>query len=178
MPGDRRLVAYVVGEVEVDALREALRGSLPDYLVPAAFVVLDALPLTPNGKVDRKALPAPDFAADEEAYVAPRTPVEEELAAIWEKVLGRERVGATDDFFTALGGHSLAATRVVSRVRAALGVELAVRTLFESPTVEALARTVEAARAGGASPARVGKITRAARVALAGAAAPGSPDAS
>ncbi|MFL5539304.1 MAG: non-ribosomal peptide synthetase, partial [Longimicrobiaceae bacterium] len=176
-PGEKRLVAYVAGEAEVDALREALRRSLPDYLVPAAFVALDALPLTPNGKVDRKALPAPDLAPDEEAYVAPRTPVEAEMAAIWAEVLGRERVGATDDFFLALGGHSLAATRVISRVRTAFDVELAVRTLFESPTVEALARAVEAARAEGSSPARIGKITRAARVALAGAGSPASPDA-
>jgi amino acid adenylation domain-containing protein len=176
-PGEKRLVAYVVGGAEAGELREALRRSLPEWMVPAAFVALDALPLTPNGKVDRKALPAPDSAPDEEAYVAPRTPVETEMAAIWAEVLGHERVGATDDFFVALGGHSLAATRVVSRVRAALGVDLPVRALFESPTVEALARAVEASRAGGAAPARVAKIPRAARVALAGAIPPASSDA-
>jgi amino acid adenylation domain-containing protein len=176
-PEEKRLVAYVVGEAEVDALRDALRRSLPEWMVPAAFVALDALPLTPNGKVDRRALPAPGSAPDPEAYVAPRTPVEAEMAAIWAEVLGRERVGATDDFFVALGGHSLAATRVVSRVRAALGVQLPVRALFESPTVEALTRAVEAARAGGTAPARAGKIPRAARVALAGAVPPASSDA-
>src|SRR6185436_8720053 len=81
-PGDRRLVAYVVGEAKAEALRERLRQSLPEYMVPAAFVFLDALPLTPNGKLDRKALPASEYAADAERYVAPRTPVEEVLAGI------------------------------------------------------------------------------------------------
>ncbi|HLL45477.1 MAG TPA: amino acid adenylation domain-containing protein, partial [Longimicrobiaceae bacterium] len=142
-PGEQRLVAYVVGDVDADALREHLRRSLPEYMVPAAFVGLDRLPLTPNGKLDVRALPAPDFAA--EGQVAPRTPAEEVLAGIWTEVLGVERVGRHDDFFE-LGGHSLLATRVVSRVRTVFGVELPVRALFEGPTVAELAEHVEALR--------------------------------
>jgi amino acid adenylation domain-containing protein len=143
-PGERRLVAYVVGAASAAVLREHLKEILPDYMVPAAFVSMDALPLTPNGKVDRRALPAPDPAAETQEYVAPRTATEEVLAGIWAEVLTRDRVGVDDDFF-ALGGHSLLATRVVSRVRAVLGVELTVRTLFEGSTVAQLAERVEAA---------------------------------
>ncbi|HEX6747845.1 MAG TPA: non-ribosomal peptide synthase/polyketide synthase [Longimicrobium sp.] len=141
-PGDWRLVAYVVGAVEADELREHLRGSLPEYMVPSAFVALDRLPLTPNGKLDRKSLPAPDFAPAEERYVAPRTPTEEVLAEIWAETLRLERVGVTESFFE-LGGHSLLATRVVSRIRAVFGVEVPLRALFEGPTVAELAKAVE-----------------------------------
>jgi amino acid adenylation domain-containing protein len=140
--GDRRLVAYVAGEVETDELREHLRGRLPEHMLPGAIVLLDALPLTANGKLDRRALPAPDLASAEERYVAPRTPVEEVLAGIWAETLRLERVGAEDNFFD-LGGHSLLATRVVSRVRELFGVELPLRALFEGPTVAELARAVE-----------------------------------
>ena len=135
--GEKRLVAYVVGDAEADELRSALRTSLPEYMVPDAFVFLDALPLGANGKVDRRALPAPEQASGE-TYAAPRTPVEERLAAIWGEVLGHERVGIHDDFF-ALGGHSLLAARVVSRVREALGAEVGMVAIFEHPTVAALA---------------------------------------
>ncbi|MET0397695.1 MAG: amino acid adenylation domain-containing protein [Longimicrobiaceae bacterium] len=147
VPGERRLAAYVVpredASVDVEALREGLRRTLPDYMVPGAIVVLEALPLTATGKTDRAALPAPDPAGAAREFVAPRTPVEEMLAGIWGEVLGVERVGAEDDFFD-LGGHSLLATRVASRVRAACGVELPVRALFEAPTLERLAERVEA----------------------------------
>ncbi|HEX2208918.1 MAG TPA: amino acid adenylation domain-containing protein, partial [Longimicrobium sp.] len=142
--GDRRLVAYVVGDADAEALRAHLRGSLPDYMVPGAFVALGQIPLTANGKVDRRALPAPEH-ADDDAFAAPRTPVEEVLAGIWAEVLRLERVGIHDSFF-ALGGHSLFATRVVSRVRAVLGVELPLRALFEGPTVAELAQAVEELR--------------------------------
>ncbi|RKH92751.1 amino acid adenylation domain-containing protein, partial [Corallococcus praedator] len=149
--GDRRLVAYVVPmedeQVEAGTLRRYLDDKLPEHMVPSAFVVLDAMPLTPNGKVDRKALPAPDAVRSEQGptYVAPRTPVEETLAATWKELLGVSQVGIHDDFLE-LGGHSLLATQAISRIRAALGVELPLRALFEAPTVAALAARVEAAR--------------------------------
>ncbi|HEU4559344.1 MAG TPA: amino acid adenylation domain-containing protein, partial [Longimicrobium sp.] len=148
VPGDRRLVAYVVGQVEAEEVRAYLRGSLPEYMLPAAFVFLAALPLTPNGKVDIKALPAPELASAEERYVAPRTAVEEVLAGIWAEVLRLERVGVEESFFD-LGGHSLLATRVVSRVRQLFGVEVPLRALFEGPTVAELARRVEEMRRAG-----------------------------
>ncbi|HVH13182.1 MAG TPA: amino acid adenylation domain-containing protein, partial [Longimicrobium sp.] len=146
-PGDPRLVAYVVGGAGTDDLRAHLRRTLPEHMLPAAFVPLDALPLTPNGKLDRRALPAPE-AGGAEVYVAPRTEVERVLAETWAHLLRVERVGARDDFF-ALGGHSLLGTRLISRVRAALDVELPLRALFDAPTVEALAGRVEALRRAG-----------------------------
>jgi amino acid adenylation domain-containing protein len=148
-PGEKRLVAYVVGEVEPEGLRGYLQAKLPEYMVPAAFVGLEALPLTPNGKVDRKALPAPGWGGREEGYEAPRTPTEELLAGIWAEVLRQERVGRQDNFF-ALRGHSLLATHVVSRLRSLFEVELPMRSVFESPTVAELAQAVERARAEGA----------------------------
>ncbi|HST57554.1 MAG TPA: condensation domain-containing protein, partial [Longimicrobium sp.] len=144
-PGDRRIAAYVVGSVDADALRQHLRRSVPEYMVPGALLMLDALPLTPNGKVDRKALPAPEAAQGGDRYVAPRTPVEEVLAGIWAEVLRLERVGVNDNFFE-LGGHSLLVTRVVSRIRAVFGVELPLRALFERPTVAELAARMEELR--------------------------------
>ncbi|HEX2077184.1 MAG TPA: amino acid adenylation domain-containing protein, partial [Longimicrobium sp.] len=148
--GDPRLVAYYTGdEVRAAALRAHLAERLPEYMVPAAFVHMDALPVNPNGKLDRKALPAPDFASSEdESYVAPRTPVEEVLAGIWAEVLGLERVGVEEGFFDR-GGHSLLATRVVSRVREVFGVELPLRALFEGPTVAEMAGRVEEMRRAG-----------------------------
>ncbi|HEV3049034.1 MAG TPA: condensation domain-containing protein, partial [Longimicrobium sp.] len=143
--GEQRLVAYVVGDAEAEALRAHVRRSLPEYMVPSAFVFLDALPLTSNGKLDRKALPAPESAAEANRYVAPRTPMEEVLAGIWAEVLRLERVGVEESFFD-LGGHSLLATRVVSRVRELFGVELPLRALFEGPTVAELAVRVEEMR--------------------------------
>ncbi|MET0399988.1 MAG: amino acid adenylation domain-containing protein, partial [Longimicrobiaceae bacterium] len=152
MPGEKRLVAYVVGEVEVEELRTYLRRSLPEYMVPGGFVVLEKLPLTPNGKLDVKALRAPELGAGIAAYVAPRTVVEEVLAGIWAEVLKTERVGVEESFFD-LGGHSLLATQVISRVRQAFGVEVPLRALFEAPTVAALAARVEELRGAGVSPA-------------------------
>jgi amino acid adenylation domain-containing protein len=143
-PGEKRLVAYVVGDVEAGGLREHLLRELPEYMVPSAFVSLDAFPLTPNGKLDRKALPAPDFAPAEERYVAPRTPTEEALAEIWAETLRLERVGVHDSFF-ALGGHSLLATRVLSRLRQVFGVEVPLRALFDAPSVGEMAGRVDSA---------------------------------
>jgi amino acid adenylation domain-containing protein len=159
-PGERRLVAYLVARdaPAADAtVAQALREALPEYLVPSAFVWLEALPLTANGKLDRARLPAPSGERPQlaEAYVAPRTPVEERLARIWSEVLQVERVGVQDSFF-ALGGHSLNAMQVIARVRDAFQVELPLRPLFESPTVAALAGLIEEARlapAGGDSAA-------------------------
>jgi amino acid adenylation domain-containing protein len=151
-PGDQRLVAYVVAEGPAPGageLRAHVKGRLPEYMVPAAFVVLPHLPLTPNGKLDRKALPAPDAAAgDDRAHVEPRGPVEEGIAAIFAEVLRAARVGARDGFFD-LGGHSLLATQAISRIRDAFRVELPLRAIFEAPTPAALALLVEEALRGG-----------------------------
>ncbi len=138
--GDKRLVAYVVwrGEADWVSVREALREKLPESMVPPVCVSLEQLPLTASGKVDRAALPGPEEAGAGAGPVSPRTAVEEILAGIFAEVLGLETVGIHDDFFE-LGGHSLLATQVVSRVREALGVELALRQLFETPTVAGLA---------------------------------------
>jgi len=149
-PGEARLVAYVTAQdglvPSVASLRGWLKERLPEYMMPGAFVTLEALPLNPSGKVDRKALPAPERSRDEAAsYVAPRTPAEEVVAAIWAEVLGLERVGVEDNFF-ALGGHSLLATQVLSRVRQAFRVDLPLRRLFEEPTVANLARAVDQSR--------------------------------
>ena len=129
------------------ALRTYLQAKLPEYMVPTAFVMLERLPLTPNGKVDRRALPAPDAArpALSEQYVAPRTPVEQQLVEIWCAVLGLDRVGVLDNFFH-LGGHSLLGTQVISRVRDRCHVEVPLRSIFESPTVVELSRHVERAQ--------------------------------
>jgi hypothetical protein len=145
--GERRLVAYLVPREkspDITELRTYLKTSLPDYMVPAAFVVLDALPLTPNGKVDRRALPAPEIEELDSAYVAPRSQVEEILAGMWASVLGVPQVGAHGDFFE-LGGHSLLATQVLSRVRTLFNVEIPLRALFESPTVAGFAEKLESA---------------------------------
>jgi amino acid adenylation domain-containing protein len=141
--GNRRLVAYIVppqgAEADVRDLRELIRRSLPDYMVPAEFVFLKALPLTPSGKINRRGLPAPEpdeLAADR--YIAPRDTTELRLAEIWASVLDRHPVGAQDDFFE-LGGHSLLAVRVLARVEQAFGVHLPLSILFQSATVESLA---------------------------------------
>ena len=153
VPGEKRLVGYVVGAGEVSGrqLREYLQGKLPEYMVPGAFVALKEFPLTPNGKVDRRALPGPEFAASEQEYVAPRGAVEEIVAGIFAQALKRERAGIRDNFFEQ-GGHSLLATQVISRLKVAFEVELPLRALFESPTVEGLARRVESAVRQGQAP--------------------------
>jgi amino acid adenylation domain-containing protein len=147
VPGDTCLVAYWVGEEvdDVQELRAHLSERLPEHMVPAAYVRLAALPLTPNGKLDRKALPAPDGAAYvTRGYEAPVGETEEELAAIWAEVLRVERVGRWDDFF-ALGGHSLRAVQMISRVRQLMGMDVALGELFVRPVLEDFARVLEQA---------------------------------
>jgi amino acid adenylation domain-containing protein/non-ribosomal peptide synthase protein (TIGR01720 family) len=169
-PGDKRLVAYIVQNTEYriqnteyriqnteyriqnteyriqnTEFREYLKQRLPEYMVPAIFVFLEALPLTSNGKVDRKALPEPEHLEIQEGYVGPRHPTEEITASIWAEVLHCQQVGIHDNFFE-LGGHSLLATQIVSRLRDAFHVALPVRSIFEAPTVAALCKEIESIR--------------------------------
>ncbi len=151
VPGRKQLVAYIVTRnakpetrnATFHELRELAWQALPDYMVPAAFVKIDSLPLTPNGKTDRKALPAPDADAFQMQvnYVAPKTPTEAIIAAIWAEVLGCERVGRQEHFFS-LGGHSLLASQVMARLRNAFTIELPLRAIFNAPTVAGLAEAV------------------------------------
>ncbi|HEY0601559.1 MAG TPA: amino acid adenylation domain-containing protein, partial [Herpetosiphonaceae bacterium] len=170
--GDKQLVAYVVEKnqeprtknqnLESDGsrflvlgsaeLRQHLGARLPDYMVPAAFVILDALPLTPNGKIDRGALPAPKPAAAEREVIAPRTPEEELMADLWRQILGVQQISRDDSFF-ALGGHSLLATQLIARIRAAFQVELPLRALFEAPTLVEIVAQVTNLRASSPPPA-------------------------
>jgi len=157
-PGDKRLVAYLVSASPpadlADQLRALIRAAMPEYMVPAAFVLLDAFPLSPNGKVDRKALPAPEAAAYAgRGFEAPLGDIESALAQIWCDVLKLERIGRHDQFFD-LGGNSLMAMQVVSRVRQRLITELPLRELFAAPTVARLAARIEVLRAQpGSAPA-------------------------
>jgi amino acid adenylation domain-containing protein len=158
VPGDKRLVAYVVPRSEsagtdvaqngdlISNLRRRVGEKLPEFMVPSAFVVLDAMPLSPNGKINRGALPAPEFSRDEsDVFVPPRNVVETRLAEIWAEVLHVPEISVHDNFF-ALGGHSLLATQVVSRVRQWAHVELPLRAMFEAPTIAQLATRVEQLR--------------------------------
>jgi amino acid adenylation domain-containing protein len=148
LPGDQRLVAYLVARdgaaPTADDLSRRLRNTLPDHMVPSAFVFLDHLPLSPNGKVDRKALPAPDGmgAKSVREYVAPRTETEAAVVQVFGEVLGLEGVGVEEDFFR-LGGHSLLAMRVASRLRDRLNIEVAMRWLFEAPTAAKLGQYLD-----------------------------------
>ncbi|MER6450432.1 amino acid adenylation domain-containing protein [Streptomyces venezuelae] len=163
--GDKTLVAYLVGDGPVDtgALRGHAGASLPAYMVPAAFVALDAFPLTPNGKVDYRALPAPEFTAAG-AYRAPRTPDEEKLCALFAEVLGTTRVGIDDSFFD-LGGHSLLVTRLIGRIRSAFDTDVSVRLFFGAPTVAALLPVLRAQDPGSRRPV-LARQERPARVPL------------
>jgi amino acid adenylation domain-containing protein len=156
--GELTLAAYIVvrdGQRQLGCaeLRRWLSDHVPEYMIPSAFVTLESLPLTPNGKVDQQALPDPARARLGEGanFVPPRGRVEEIVASCWAALLGQERVGAHDNFFH-LGGHSLLATQVISRLRDAVGVELPLRALWESPTVAGLSERIESARRTGAQP--------------------------
>jgi amino acid adenylation domain-containing protein len=163
VPGEKRLVAYLVARngasLTTSELREFLKERLPDYMIPSAFVMLEALPLTPHRKVDYRALPAPEQLrpASPEGFVAPRMPMEEALAAIWSEVLKVERIGINDNFFE-LGGHSVLAVQVMTRVLESFQVEIPLRRFFEIPTVAALTVAIveaQVAQAGGEETARL-----------------------
>jgi len=147
-PGDQRVIAYVVLQPRLapnsTILRDFLKEQLPDYMIPSAFVFLESLPRTPNGKIDRRALPAPTEVPVEAplAYIGPRTPVEEALAKIWAELLAVERVGLNDNFFE-LGGHSLLAVKLFSEIEKRFAKRLALSTLFQAPTIEALALAIQ-----------------------------------
>ncbi|OAI57217.1 hypothetical protein AYO50_00275 [Acidobacteria bacterium SCGC AG-212-P17] len=159
-PGEKRLVAYVVPEagddeketgkgsrreeLEVSQLREYLQGKFPEYMVPSAYVRLEKLPLNHNGKIDRKKLPQPDESAREQEYVEPRNSTEETLCRLWQEVMRMERVGIHDNFFT-IGGHSLLAVQVISRIKSAFAMEMPLSILFAAPTVARMAEHIAAA---------------------------------
>lgn len=156
--GETRLAAYLVLDAsqppELKTLRDFAKEKLADHMVPAFFVPLEEIPLTPNGKIDVRALPSPETAGSEvaDAFVAPRTETEQKLAAIWSELLGREQIGIYDNFF-ALGGHSILATQVLSRVRDTFQVRLSLRDFFDKPTVAALAELIAGATTEDVKPA-------------------------
>ena len=166
IPGDKRLVAYVVAQEEsmltISALREFLASKLPSYMIPSTLVNLETLPLTPNGKVNRKALPSPELTQVSSSNIVPAsTPIENLLAGIWAEILGIEKVGIDNNFFE-LGGHSLIATRVISQIRQVFKVELQLRSLFEKPTIAGLAQEIEKAikSDSGISTTTIEKVSR------------------
>jgi amino acid adenylation domain-containing protein/thioester reductase-like protein len=145
-PGEKRLVAYVVKKADApwpnaSGLEEYLKVSLPEYMVPTVFVELEKLPLNHNGKIDRKALPQPDRDTPEEEYVGPRDPTEETLCRLWQEVLRRDRVGIHDNFFN-IGGHSLLAVQVISRIKSAFAMEMPLDAIFAAPTVARMAEYI------------------------------------
>jgi acyl carrier protein len=159
--GDTRLVAYFASAaaIEADALRAHLRERLPEYMVPAAYVWLEALPLNPNGKLDRGALPAPEGDAyARRGYQAPAGETETALAEIWAKLLKVERVGRHDDFFE-LGGHSLLATRLVMQINRRMDVEIALREVFDRPVLADLAQHVLDAQLAEFDPEELARIS-------------------
>jgi acyl carrier protein len=165
-PGEKRLIGYVTGEgLEGEQLREALRERLPEYMTPSAIVVLETIPLNTNGKVDRKALPAPEYAQKSQRQA--RTPQEEIFCSLFAETLGVERVGLDDNFFE-LGGHSLIAMRLVSRLRKKFGITVSIADVFDAPTPVQLAAIVANAIA-----AEVSRLSDAEASRLVGTAGPG-----
>jgi natural product biosynthesis luciferase-like monooxygenase protein len=165
VPGDKRLVAYVVlqprKQLQANSLREHLKSKLPDYMIPSAFVPLETLPLTPNGKVDRKVLPSPRAVAEpEKESAAPKTELEQTVAKISSELLGVPKIGLRENFFE-LGGNSLLATQLIARLRETLSVDLPLRIAFEFPNVESLAKAISTSDGSGeAEPAEYESITR------------------
>jgi surfactin family lipopeptide synthetase C len=161
---EKVLVAYAVvaggSELTGEHLRQQLKQQLPDYMVPSAVVLLDKLPLTPNGKIDRKALPDPDAASIRKPRIEPSTATERTIAGIWTEVLHNKHVSVDDNFFE-IGGHSLMATQVISRIRQQFSIEIALRAIFELPVLKELAQAVDASKTSSA-PA-VGPIRRVSR---------------
>jgi aryl carrier-like protein len=156
--GERYIAAYIVpapaGAPPFEELRRSLASVLPDYMLPATFVQLDALPLTPNNKVDYASLPKPDFNRAARTYIAPRNLDEHWLARLWQETLQIERVGVTDDFFE-LGGHSLAAMKLIARARERFGVDIKLQSLFDTPNIAQWSESLRALRPPAAqSPAR------------------------
>ena len=161
-PGDKRLVAYVVMQEQsasTHELRAYLREKLPDYMVPAVFVPLEAIPLSPNGKVDRRALPRPEFSRPdaETTFVAPRGPVEEEVAEMWRDLLRIERISVHDNFFE-LGGHSLLLIQIATRMQRVFQVELTLRTLFNVPTIAEMATTISELQVAEEDPEEIARM--------------------
>ncbi len=156
-PGNKQLTAYITPAnsgtvIDADNIRAALSASLPDYMIPVHFITLESFPLTPNGKIDRKALPAPEGPApDTESYVAPGTALEKEIQTIWQDILAVEPIGIHRNFFQ-LGGHSILATRLVTRFRQAFKVEIPLSAVFDSPTIARQALLVEMEQASGQRP--------------------------
>jgi amino acid adenylation domain-containing protein len=161
-PGERRVVAYLVKNRDVDTaeLREFLKERLPEYMIPSAFEEIEQLPLTPNGKVDRKALPVPQGGGSEKSYTGPRNGEEEILCGLFAEVLNRDKVGVHEDFF-AIGGHSLLATKLVTRICSAFDADVALHTVFESPTIAKLAQKLRPGRKASISLRRHPKVERA-----------------
>ncbi|PFD72567.1 non-ribosomal peptide synthetase [Bacillus cereus] len=141
-PGNPRLIAYVVGDGDAQKWRDYLKNQLPNYMIPAYFVGLNAFPLTPNGKIDRKALPAPERQEIASGYIAPRTSTEKTIVSIWHEVLDMENIGIQDSFFE-IGGHSLLATQAVSNLKEAFGIEIPLHDLFMFHTVQQLAEQID-----------------------------------
>jgi acyl carrier protein len=162
-PGDKRLVAYLIltpgAEVTVTGLRGFLQQKLPEYMIPAAFVFVDAFALTTSGKIDRRRLPPPDEDRSRltTPFVAPRTPAEEELAAMWRELLGVRQVSVYDNFFE-LGGHSLMLTQLASRINEAFQVQLSMRVLFNVPSIDAMTTAIVERQMGQADQAELARM--------------------
>ena len=154
---DKRLVAYLVGDADSDILRQQLAQRLPDYMIPSAFVTVETMPLTPNGKLDRRALPAPDYAGEVRNHVPAETLDETRLLLVWKEVLGVDTIGVEDNFFE-LGGHSLLATQLVHQTGHTLQRDFSLQQLFKSPTIRGLLRGLDEAQTATTSfvPLRVG----------------------